>query len=92
MDIRNLRNHPHVTKWQQVLNEHWPAKPRQYKTHEQGIRVSVRVVWERDGEEWLPGTATRWDAQHVYVELHVTHGRLQAQGVWVKPADVRRVP
>jgi hypothetical protein len=36
----------------------------------------------------VDGVATRWDADHVYVE--VRDQRLQGNGVWVKPQDVYR--
>ena len=82
---------PHVLRWQSVLNEHWPTRPGQFKDHRPGIAVRVRVVWERDGEEYLDGRAIRWDdGEHVFVYIRDTTGRLSSQGVWVKPADVYR--
>ena len=82
---------PHVLRWQSVLNEHCPARPGRFKDHWPGIPVRVRVVWERDGEEYLDGHAVRWDGgEHVYVRIRDTTGRLPGQGVWVKPDDVYR--
>jgi len=37
--------------------------------HRDAIPVTARVVWERDGEEWVDGLALRWDSDHVYVEI-----------------------
>lgn len=81
---------PHVLRWQTVLNMHWPRRPRAFRTHWPGIPVHVRIIWQRDGVEYLPGTARRWDAGHVYVEVPDHDGRLRGNGVWVKPADVYR--
>jgi hypothetical protein len=45
-------------------------------------------VWERDGEEWVPGTAIRWDRDHVLVRLG--DPRVSTIGVWLPPQDFRR--
>jgi hypothetical protein len=84
------RQPPHVRAWQTVLNEVWPENPMAFSDHP-GIPVTVRIRWGRDGEEWRDGTAKRWDAEHVYVEVddYPKH-RLMDHGVWVRPADVRR--
>jgi hypothetical protein len=58
---------------------HTPAEP---------IGVLVRVEWELDGSMWLPGRATRWTSEVVYVEFDDT--RKRTTGVWVNAADVRR--
>jgi hypothetical protein len=79
---------PHVLVRQEVLNMHWPPKPAELRTGEPAIPVRVRIVWKRDGEEYMEGMATRWDADHVYVE--VRDKRLQGNGLWVKPCDVYR--
>jgi hypothetical protein len=88
MDI-NRMIHAHTRDWQRVSNERWPAKPRGFRDRP-GIRVRARIMWERDGEEWLPGTAVRWNARHVFVLVQESRGRLRGQGVWLAPADVRR--
>jgi hypothetical protein len=79
---------PHVLAWRDVLNMHWPPEPTVFRRRDKGIAVRVRIVWDRDGEEYVEGVATRWDADHVYVE--VIDKRLQGNGVWVKPCDVYR--
>ena len=68
---------------------HWPPQPASFAAHHPGIPVRVRIVWEEDGEEFVEGTVTRWDAGHVYVQLKNTK-RLPGNGVWVKPEDVYR--
>jgi hypothetical protein len=78
---------PHVLRRRAVLNMHWPRKPASFKDHDP-IPVTVRVVWAQDGEEYLPGEAVRWDADHVYVRID--DARCGGNGVWVKPADVYR--
>jgi hypothetical protein len=50
--------------------------------------VTVRVVWERDGEEWIEGEATRWTDRVVFVTFW--DRRLSTIEVWVVPDDVRR--
>lgn len=79
-----------IARCQRALNEHWPppAIARSLTDRSDWIAVWARVVWERDGEEWLPGRATRWDRRHVFVRIN--DGRLQIPGVWLLPADVRR--
>jgi hypothetical protein len=52
------------------------------------IDVWVRVVWERDGEIWHMGRATRWTRTHVFVEFG--DERLATIGICVRPRDVRR--
>ena len=80
---------PKATPAQAVLN--WssppPAEMRTLHNHAQ-IPVSVRILWEGDGEQLLDGTASRWWQHHVYVE--VDDRRLRTTGVWVAAADVRR--
>ncbi|WP_435744870.1 hypothetical protein [Nocardioides sp. SYSU DS0663] len=79
---------------QQVLNTSWPLKDddgphaRGIKDQEHPIPVRVRLVFEHDGEELLPGTAQRWTKTHVYVR--VGDPRMQVAGVWVLAEDVRR--
>jgi hypothetical protein len=74
--------------WQRALNERWPARPRDLPQQPDPIEVRARVVWERDGEEWVQGKAVRWDQHHVLVQIH--DPRCQTLGFWLPPADVRR--
>ena len=50
--------------------------------------MTVRIVWQRDGEEWINGVARRWDSEHVWVEFGDM--RNVTSGAWVRPVDVRR--
>ena len=78
----------HIPEWCDVLNKHWPPRPAEFRNRDRGIEVRVRIVWDGNGEEYVEGLATRWDADHVYVEVRDT--RLEGNGVWVKPCDVYR--
>lgn len=78
----------HVRRWQDVLNFHWPVEPSGYKYRDDPILVRARLVCARDGEQYCDGKATRWDTNHVYVEI--PDARLRGNGVWLKPADVYR--
>lgn len=51
------------------------------------LPVRARVVWERDGAEWVDGTATRlgFDGA-IFVEL--SDRRCSTIGVWLHPGDV----
>ncbi len=79
---------PHVLAQRRVLNTHWPRAPLAFRTHRPGIAVTVRIVWDRDGEQYMRASAVRWSREHVYVEF--VDQRLDGNGVWVKPEDVYR--
>lgn len=51
-------------------------------------RVTVRIVWGRDGETRLDGTATRWAGRHVFVRFEDERSRLGF--ALVGAGDVRR--
>ena len=60
---------------QSVVNESWPLSDKAGE-HARGIEdqpdpidVEVRVERADDGEEWLPGRATRWTSSHVFVRF-----------------------
>lgn len=86
------------TGTQRVLNESWPLLDRcTGQWHARGIPdqpdpipVTVRVVFETDGEVSLDGLAIRWTKTHVRVS--VGDRRLITHGVWVLAEDVRRRP
>lgn len=84
-----------VSRPPKILNQHRPPRPtHSYRSHEPGQPVAVRIVWSRGPEEELPGFATRWDSDHVYVELwRLRDKRLSGHGlgVWFRPEDVRRI-
>jgi hypothetical protein len=57
---------PHVQQWQDKLNEAWPVEPLGFRSRP-GIPVTVRIVCQRDGEEWINGVAKRRDSEQVWV-------------------------
>lgn len=73
---------------QEILNIHWPAEPQAFSERTPSIPVRVRLVWEHDGEAFVEGWATKWDAAHVHVMIE--DERTERSGVWVKPHDVYR--
>lgn len=85
------RPNPH-SLWQAVTNRSWPpgdiARTLRDAPADQQIDVIARIVFADDGEQHLPGLATRWTRQHVCVSI--SDPRLQVQFVWLNPADVRR--
>lgn len=81
---------------QTILNESWPFKDSAGR-HARGLEdqpvanqrpVWVRLEFERDGEQILPGRAFRWNRSHVLVS--VDDERVARPGVWVRAKDVRR--
>lgn len=52
------------------------------------IRVTVRLVWERDGEEYVDTLARDWVGRDVLVD--VDDHRWLTRGVWVDAGDLRR--
>lgn len=71
---------------QEVLNA--VPVPSNWHIASEPIDVTVRLVWELDGEERVRGHATRWTDSVVYVELD--ERRIRTTGVWVNASDVRR--
>lgn len=76
--------------WQRQLNHVREPAPEgaPYPHPRREIPVTVRVVWEHDGETWIEGHAYRWNDQCVAVS--VFDRRCMGHSVWVAPADVRR--
>lgn len=79
----------HPERFQDVMNKSWPPPDvaRRLSDHA-AIPVTVRIVWDRDGETWLDGTATRWHGQHVFVRFVDERSRLGF--AWVDAGDVGR--
>ncbi len=80
---------PNTSRWQRALNEACPANARHIGDAPGPVPVRARVVWERDGEEWVDGTAIRWDRSHVLVQIN-DRARCPTIGFWLRPQDVRR--
>lgn len=82
-----------VPSWdhdRQQLRNRW-AVPRRYtaaRYPDGPIPVLARLVWTRDGAEWVEGRAMGWTRRLVLVE--VIDARLQINGVWLEAHDVRR--
>lgn len=83
--VEGMYGTPGPERSQAVLN--WSAPPadvmRALHNHA-AVAVTVRVVWDVDGEQVLDGVAVRWWQRHVYVEL--VDRRLRTTGVWVAAA------
>lgn len=84
----------HRADAQRVLNESWPLRDKD-GGHARGIEdqpspidVDVRIEWAQDGEEWIPGSASRWTRSHVFVRFQDV--RSLTGFVWVRARDVRR--
>jgi hypothetical protein len=73
--------------WQAALNERFPRRPRHIPDRPEPIAGEARIVWERDGEEWVPARAIRWDRDHVLVA--VDDLRCDKIGFWLAPRDFR---
>jgi hypothetical protein len=79
----------HPERFQDVTNSSWPApEVASRRSDHAAIPVTVRIVWDRDGETQLDGTATRWVGQHVFVRF--TDERSRLGFAWVDAGDVRR--
>lgn len=73
---------------QEVENEEWPpGETARFLRDHTRIEVEARVVWARDGEEWVRGHVTRWVRPVVLVELHDR----RRHRVWLPAGDIRRV-
>lgn len=70
--------------WQDAKNA-LPARPS-YRNRPP-VSVRARLVWARDGAEWVDGSASRlgFDGA-IFVELK--DRRCQTIGVWLAPDDV----
>lgn len=75
--------------WQKILNADFPPGPVPSAYAREPVPVVARVVWERDGEEYLDCLAIRWTRTHVLVDLTRTRG-CSTIGPWLVARDVRR--
>jgi hypothetical protein len=73
---------------QQILNSDWPMYPENF-VERPPIPAWVRVEWDRDGEQWCPGVADRWNRWFVHVRFDKEPRAIQGL-TWVRPHDVRQ--
>jgi len=73
---------------QQILNGDWPRYPENF-VQRPPLPVWVRIEWDKDGEQWCPGVADRWNRSFVRVRFDREPRAIQGM-TWVKPHDVRR--
>lgn len=74
---------------QAVLNAH-PVPPRKVQRDAADpVPVRARVVWERDGQEFIETVAHAWTSRLVLVML--SDPRAELRGVWLDPGDVQRL-
>ncbi|QCB93287.1 hypothetical protein [Cellulomonas shaoxiangyii] len=72
---------------QRALNAH-DVPPGPHADVEHPIPVTVRLEFERGGEEWVDGEALEWTRELVRVDTGDV--RLWPAVVWVGVGDVRR--
>lgn len=78
----------HREDWQAVLNAR-PIPPlRVQAIASNQIPVTARIVWERDGVEFVETFATGWTSRLTLVLM--SDRRTRTRGFWLVPADVRR--
>ncbi|MCT1448798.1 hypothetical protein M3G43_16210 [Brevibacterium casei] len=58
----------------------WPMRRR--------IPARARIVWEKDGEEWVDGNALRRDERTGGIFVEFSDPRTMFTGVWLAPDDV----
>jgi hypothetical protein len=76
--------------YQRILNEEIPEVDFPNKPAQERINVMARLVWEHDGEQWMPAVATRWNRTHVLVSWTEPDPRKAASMAWLRVQDVQR--
>lgn len=71
-------------EWQKILN----SKPPRYSMDRPRVPVRARIIWERDGVEWVDGQALRRDPVDGAIFVEVKDRRCAIIGTWLDPADV----
>jgi hypothetical protein len=79
------------------MNEAWPfrdstgphARGISDKAAQEQVAVMVRVVFQDDGETYLPGRAVRWIDDHTRVCVAVSDPRIRTGLVWLRVEDTR---
>jgi hypothetical protein len=77
-----------VSDWQRILNEH-DVPPRRVQ-RDGWVRVTARIVWERDGVEYLETVCVGWTSRLARVELAPHERRRRILVAWLAADDVRR--
>jgi hypothetical protein len=72
-----------------IRNEDTPGNADRIRRAYYPLRVTARLDFTDEAEQWLPGWALRWTRTHVGV-IHLDHPRLLGREVWVRAGDVRR--
>lgn len=72
-------------KQQDILNS-LPARDRPARKR---VPVRARIMWERDGEEWIDGHALRLDENGPAIYVEFGDKRKKFTGVWLHPDDVQ---
>jgi hypothetical protein len=86
---------PNLPEWdsrrfhQEILNEDMPEHVHVRPSPER-IKVMARLVWEHDGEQWMPAEAARWISTHVLVTWAEPDPRKPASLAWLRAEDVMR--
>jgi hypothetical protein len=92
-DSRLLGPDAHDDKRQRILNSRCGPGPwSNAVVHRLRVPmpVTVRLVWERDGVEYLDTVATQWGGLHVLVDIRDHLHRWEFSGVWLHCDDVGR--
>jgi hypothetical protein len=71
----------------QVIVNATEAKQPRHRL-EPPVSIRARILWDRDGEEWIETEALGWTGHEVYLRMSDPRYRLRA--VWLDAADVRR--
>ncbi|MBD0292955.1 MAG: hypothetical protein ICV70_05215 [Jiangellaceae bacterium] len=71
----------------QVIVNATGAKVPKHRLHPP-VPVRARIMWDRDGEEWIDTAALGWTGREVYVQMPDRRYRFTA--VWLPAVDLRR--
>jgi hypothetical protein len=71
---------------QVIVNDTGAKEPRHRL--EPPVPITARILWDRDGEEWIETVALGWTGREVYLRMSDPRYRLRA--VWLDASDVRR--
>ena len=75
-------------QWQAITNDREIPARRPQREFPNPIPVRVRLIWERDGAEFIDTTALGWARQLVRVQVHDRRSRSAV--AWVHAEHVQR--